>query len=220
MKPINQIYRILKLELGIELRTGALFLSVGLQVVAFVMILYYGLVAPGAEEWATFFWLIVCFASTSALSRSFLPADKSMDIYLFQLFDPIAWFLSKTLLNTIYVFLTSVFAFFLMYLVYGYLLFDTFWLMILILLASIGFSAIFTFAGAVSGAGKNSRFLLPLLALPLLIPMLMVLFYCLKLIVMPAGELSEILPAIATLFVLDLIYCINGAFLYKQVWGD
>jgi heme exporter protein B len=219
MNSINQIREVLKMELGIELRSGSLIISVGLQVVAFILIMYYGLISPGTEEWATFFWIIVCFAATSGLSRSFLPSEKSEDIYMFQLFDPVAWFLAKLLLNTVYIFLTSVFSFFLMYLVYGYMLFDVMWISVLIILASIGFSSIFTFAGAVSGAGKNSRFLLPLLALPLMIPLLMVLFFTLKLIVVPAADWSEILPGLGLLLVLDLIYCVNGTFLFKQVWG-
>lgn len=191
-----------------------------MQTFAFVLVFYYGIPHPQGQEWSIFFWLIILFASISGLSRSFLQTQKGLNLYLFQLITPKNFFLLRTFSNFIYVLFVSIFGVIILLILYGFSPIPILPLLILSIVCSLGFAAIFTFTGAIASATNNAAVLLPLLSIPLLIPLLMVVFTASNELLTANADLTNILQELALITVLDILYLLSGLFLFPHLWGE
>jgi len=217
---IKRYIELIRFELALELKARKLIVSAVAQVAAFVLVIYFGLQNPAGVEWSTFFWLITLFASMSGLSRSFLQTQKGLNLYLYQIMEPKEFFVVRTFSNFIYILFVGLSSVALLYLFYGFVPIPIFPLLILCILSAIGFSAIFTFTGAIASGANNAAVLLPLLSIPLLIPLLMVLFTASDLLLIPGETIADIYPELLLLCVLDILFFLPGLLLFQQLWGE
>ena len=217
---MKRYIELIKFELALELKARKLIVSAVAQVAAFVLVIYFGLHNPQGVEWTTFFWLITLFASMSGLSRSFLQTQKGLNLYLYQIVSSKEFFVVRTFSNFIYILLVGLSGIVLLYLFYGFVPIPFLPLLLLCLLSAIGFSAIFTFTGSIASGANNAAVLLPLLSVPLLIPLLMVLFTASDLLLIPGASIADIYPELLLLGVLDILFFLPGLLLFPQMWGE
>lgn len=206
--------------MSLEFKSRRLLLTAGIQSMSFVLIFFHGLNNPSGPEWDTFFWLMVLFSSIAGLSRSFLLNKSGLNVYLFQLIRPNVFYLLRCISNFVYIFFLSLFTLLLLWLFYGFMPFAWLDIILILLISSLGFSAIFTFSGAIASESNQASVLLPLLSIPLLIPIIMVLFaLCNKIIANQSGVDSYTLD-LMLLLLLDVLYFLPGMFLFKHMWGE
>lgn len=191
-----------------------------LQAVTFVLVFYYGMQHPDGIAWLVFYWLLILFASISGLSRSFLHARKGLQLYLYQTVSPADFFVVRTLSNFVYITLIGSSGLALLWLFYGFSPVSLPALFVLTLLCSLGFASIFTFTGLLASSSSNAGVLLPLLSVPLLIPMLIVLFTACDTLLQPHSQLSSIIWETSLLAVLNVLYFLPGYFLFPLLWGE
>jgi heme exporter protein B len=191
-----------------------------MQAVTFVLVFYYGMQHPEGIAWLVFYWLLILFASLSGLSRSFLHVRKGLQLYLFQTVKPTSFFVVRTLSNFIYIFLIGLTGLSLLYLFYGFTPVPIAPLSLLTLLAALGFASLFTFTGLLASTSSNAGVLLPLLSIPLLIPLLMVLFTASEALLQPDAGLGAIVNETLLLAILNILYFLPGYFLFPLLWGE
>lgn len=219
LKSVKKYLNWFRLEISLELTTRKLMMSSTIQSAAFVLLMFQGIMDPVSETWITFFWLIILFASISGLYRSFLSNTRSTQLYLYQLFTPFDYYILRVVTNFIYIVVLSVLCLILLWVFYGSIPVSIPGFMLLILAGSLGFAALFTFTGALASTSQSAGVLLPLLSIPLLIPLLMILFTATKQLVI-GSEQDPITLELLLIFALDLLYLLPGLFLFPHLWAD
>ncbi len=220
MKTLENYTKWLSLEISLELNSRRLILTSVMQAFAFVLVFYYGIEHPQGQDWSVFYWLITLMASVSGLSRSFLQTQKGLNLYIYQIIAPKDFFVLRTFSNFIYILMVSLFGAIFLILLYGFTPIPLLPLFTLSIVCSLGFAAIFTFTGAIASASNNAAVLLPLLSIPLLIPLLMVVFTASNELLTANADLTNILQEFALITVLDILYLFSGLFLFPHLWGE
>jgi heme exporter protein B len=220
LKMIKRYSKLILIELVSELKSGNIILTAGIQASAFVLILFYGLVNPIGEDWVAFFWLITLFAAVSGLNRSFIQANKGLSLYLFQLYSAKDYFIIRWVLNVVFIVTVNLLTYFLLLLFYGFSPVSALPFMVLLILGSVGFAAIFTFTGSIASLSKNALVLLPILSIPLIIPLIMILFKASGILLEPGAGMSDIIIELALVLVLNTLYTLPGLLLFNNLWGE
>lgn len=210
----------LQFEFWMEIKSRNLLVSALIQALTFVLIMFQGIINPGQEEWATFFWIIALFAALSGLSRTFIQQNNGLNLYLFQLVKATDYFIVRSFSNFLYITTLSLLTLGFLWLFYGYLPVHFAYFTLLILLSAVGFSAIFTFTGVIASNSKNAGVMLPLLAIPLLMPLLLLLFKTTEILTQQTVGFADIFQELTIILILDLFYFLPGLFLFPLLWGD
>ncbi len=170
---------------------------------------------------AGFTWIVVLFAGLIGFARTFQVEreDGAIDALLLLPLDRAAVFASKAVANLAYVGLVQ-----LLVLPLVVLMFDVSvgsrWISLLAIaaLADIGFVAIGTLLAAVAAQTRSSELMLPILALPTLVP-LFIAAGELTADVYAGGSLADVAARgwFALLVAFDIVYVTLGAVLFDQV---
>ena len=162
-------------ELSIEYRQkfalGGIFLFAA--TVVFLIFKSFNNINP--REWTILIWIIMLFAGLNAVVKSFLQEKKETYLYYYTLFDPIDMIVAKLAYN--FIFLCSLFAIILIFmgLFSGFPVKD--WALFFSgsALGILGISIVFTFVSVISASENGNSTLMSILALPLVLPILLLL---------------------------------------------
>ncbi|MBK8349716.1 MAG: heme exporter protein CcmB [Saprospiraceae bacterium] len=162
-------------ELSIEYRQkfalGGIFLFAA--TVVFLIFKSFNNINP--REWTILIWIIMLFAGLNAVVKSFLQEKKETYLYYYTLFDPIDMIVAKLAYN--FIFLCSLFAIILIFmgLFSGFPVKD--WTLFFSgsALGILGISIVFTFVSVISASENGNSTLMSILALPLVLPILLLL---------------------------------------------
>lgn len=171
-----QVIDILKLNFLLEWRRRQSFLAVLLYVITTVYLAY--LVFNGSVDsitWNALYWIILIFAAIQAAFRSFKnEADRRFLLY-YQMVKPQVLITGKTLYNFIYLFGIGLASLLIFIFLLGNPLHDIGAFIVLLLLASAGFSAILTFVSGIAAKAGDNPALPAILSIPLLFPQVITL---------------------------------------------
>lgn len=175
MELIREIYFLLRKDIRLELRSSYAISGILLYVFSTVFIVYSSFQQVQPQVWNALFWIIVLFASISAVVKSFVQEQGTRELYYYSLANPLAILLSKILYNILLLCLLSVLTWLGFSFVAGNPVKDTAQFMLVILLGAMGFSITFTFVSAISAKADNNATLMAILGFPLVIPVLLTL---------------------------------------------
>lgn len=178
MKWIQGAFAVLNKDLRLELRSRIGVNSILAFVVSGTLI---GVYITGPDHLEppismSLFWILVVFAGVSALNRAFVIETDRSTYELLQLHgSPIQVYLGKFIFNALFMAFVSMLtvAFFL--LVLGFGTFGLWWLFLLVGLGCLGMSGASTLLSALSSQADRKAALFPALALPMLIPLMLIL---------------------------------------------
>lgn len=162
-------------ELSIEFRQqfamGGIFLFAA--TVVFLIFKSFNNISP--REWTILIWIVMLFAGLNAVVKSFLQEKKETYMYYYTLFDPTDLIIAKLLYN--FIFLCSIFVIILLFmgLFTGYPVKDQSLFFTGSLLGIFGISVVFTFVSVISASDNSNATLMSILALPLILPILLLL---------------------------------------------
>lgn len=190
-----------------------------LYVSATIFIVYMATPRVTPDNWNVLFWIIALFAAVNAVLKSFVNEGGNRQLYFYQLASPLAVIIAKILYNFLllqFILLLSftLFSFFTENPVKENLLFFT-----ILLLASLGFSLVFTFISAISGKTGSNATLMAILGFPVVIPTLSVL------IKLSANALRLMTDTtynkdLMILVCMDLILIVVISILFPYLWRD
>ena len=171
---VNRIYHIIRKDFLIGKREQQAFLASLLYLAAITFVVYKVFGTLEGPTRMGIFWIITVFISINLVGYSFSLVSNRRRLNLYQLYDPIEFLIAKLLVN------------FIKLIVAGTLLIGLFvlfssaglknaWLFTKVyLLASLGLVGVLTFISSIAVYSSNQMSIVTVLALPLLIPVLMI----------------------------------------------
>ncbi len=219
MNLIQEIGFLLKKEILIEWRQKYAISGILLYVLSTIYVVYVSFIQVDPKVWNALFWIIILFASTNAIAKSFIQESSHRQLYYYSLANPIAIIISKILYNSLILLVLCVLCYTFFGLVAGNPVKDSFQFFTALFLGSVGFSITFTFISAISAKANNSATLMAILSFPVIIPIL------LTLIKLSANALrlmqdTSINKDIMILVAIDLILVALAFILFPYLWRD
>jgi heme exporter protein B len=220
MNFFGQVGILLHKELLLEWRNGYAISGILLYVFSTVFVVYVSFfqgVSP--MVWNTLYWVMVLFATTNAVVKSFVQENGTRQLYYYQLADPTAVLVAKILYNILLLFVLSI----LTWLTFGFItnnpIQNSGKFLLAIFLGSLGFSILFTFVSALSAKADNNAALLPILSFPLVLPIIMILV---KISVSALGAIQDtgLGQDISILIGIDLGLLALALVLFPFLWRD
>ncbi len=162
-------------ELSVEFRQKYALGGIFLFAATIVFVIYKSFNNINPREWVIMLWVITLFAALNAIVKSFLQEKKETYLYYYTLFDPMDLILAKLLYN--FIFLTSLYVVIILIMSFfaGFPVKDMQLFIIGSLLGIIGIAVVFTFVSIISSSGSGHSTLMSILALPLILPILLLL---------------------------------------------
>ncbi|MBK8843645.1 MAG: heme exporter protein CcmB [Saprospiraceae bacterium] len=216
---MNKIFILVKKDLTSELRNAHSISSVILYVFATVYIIYSSFINIQANNWNVLFWIVFLFVSVNALTKSFDQENSNIGLYYYQLAHPVYIFGAKVIYNIILLMILGTLTFIVFAFIAGNPVRDFPLFALTLLLASIGFSSIFTFISALGAKSGSSHMLTSILGFPCVIPVL------LELLKLSANSLALINDTAYTTDILilvsiDVILLALSFVLFPFVWRE
>lgn len=168
-----QLYELIKKEFTLEFRQKASLGGIMVYVVAtiFISALSFNKIIVPAT-WNALFWIIFLFSAITICGKSFAKESGGAALNNYILYKPIVFVSSKLIYNFIFLFSVSLITLFFYSWFVGYLIQNFALFLIVLLLASLGFSAVLTLMSAIASKAENNFTLVSILSFPVLIPVL------------------------------------------------
>lgn len=172
---IKRISAILKKEIDIELRQQFAMGGVFLFAATVIFLIYKSFNNIPPREWTIILWIVILFAGINAAVKSFLQEKRETYLYYYTVLDPVDLVIAKLIYNTIFLTLIFVGAIFFMTLFAGFPIKDLSLFLGSSLLGIFGIAIVFTFVSLLATVGNSSSTLMSILALPLVLPILLLM---------------------------------------------
>lgn len=216
----TQVLQVVNLSFKLEWRRRQSFLAIFLYLLTSVYLAY--LVFSGAvdtETWNALYWVILIFAAIQAAFRSFQnEADRRFLLY-YQMLRPQVLILGKTLYNFIYLFLVGLLGMVVFSFLLGNYIQDPLAFLVILLVASAGFSAILTFVSGISAKAGDNPALPAILSIPLLYPQVITLSRT-SIRALTGFSWSVNMPYLLVLVLLALVSTLLSYLLFTYLWRD
>lgn len=215
-----QIAEIFKLNFTLEWRKKQSFLGVVLYVLTTVYLAYLvfsGVITP--EVWNALFWVILIFASIQAAFRSFQnEADRRFLLY-FGMVRPQVLIIGKTLYNFFYMFSIGLLATLIFMFLLGNPIASQGAFILILLIASAGFSTILTFVSGLAAKAGDNPALPAILSIPLLYPQVLTLSkVSIRALTGFAWDVNA--PLLLVLLMLSVVTVLLSYLLFAYLWRD
>jgi len=204
-------------ELSIEFRQKFALGGVFLFAATVVFLIFKSFNEINPREWTILIWIILLFAGLNAVVKSFLQEKKETYLYYYTLFSPIDLIVAKLLYN--FLFLCGIFLIIILFmgLFSSFPVKDFGLFAIGAALGIFGISVVFTFVSVISASDNSNATLMSILALPLVLPILLLL---LKISAVSVRLLTDtaIAEDVWLLFGVDSILLGSMLLLFPALW--
>jgi heme exporter protein B len=217
---LKEIPILIKKELQQEWKQKFSFSGILLYVVSTIFVSYLCFkVIDNILVWNALFWIIMLFAATNAVAKSFIQENKGRLLYLYSLASPQGIIIAKTLYNSLLLSIIGIFNYLFFSLLLGDLVQDKTLFLITILLGSMGFAIVLTMVSAIASKTNNTGSLMAILAFPILIPLLITLIRLSK-NALDGLDLSVSYTYIVVLLAINVIVVVLAYLLFPYLWRD
>lgn len=170
---------LLQKEFTLELRRKSILAGLMLYLVSITFICYLMFSLKGNAisdlTWGALFWITVLFCAVNSVAKSFIGEKRGTEIYLYSIADPHDIILSKIIYNFILCTLLSFAGLGLFILFFGNPLADMGLFIVVLILASYGFSSSLSLLSAIASRTGNSNVLMAVLSFPVIISVLLLI---------------------------------------------
>ncbi len=161
-------------EFTLEWRQKYSVYGVILYLISAVFVCYLSIKTPEKPSWNALFWIIMLFATFSAVAKSFLQEKRGRLMYLYPLAKPHAVIISKIIYNSALMAVLNLISIIIYVLLNGNLADNFAWFCFLTLAGSISFASLLTMTSAIASKAGDGNLLMPVLSLPIIIPLLLI----------------------------------------------
>ncbi|MAX79527.1 MAG: ABC transporter permease [Crocinitomicaceae bacterium] len=217
---LKEVTYLVRKELMLEWRSKAAFGGVLLYVVSTIFVAYLSFKeVVEVPVWNALLWIILLFAATSAIARSFSEETKGKQLYMYTLASPQSIVISKIVYNALSVSVLSVLCYVIYSLLIGNLVQNQLMFFIALLLGAIGFSSTLTLISAIASQTDNNLTLMSILGFPIILPLLITLLTFSKNAI-DGIAWSVNFKYIGVLLLLNLIVVTLSYLLFPYLWRD
>ena len=171
------------------------------------------------STWNALFWIILLFASINAVAKSFMQENKGRQLYLYTLASAEAVIISKIIYNIILMNVLSLLCLGFYSLFIGNIIQDMMLFLIVLFLASIGFSSVLTLVSAIASKTNNNFSLMAILSFPIIVPLLITIIKVSKNAI-DGLSISVSYNYLLVLFLLNIIVITLSYVLFPYLWRD
>lgn len=165
-------------------------------------------------------WIVIFFAAISGLARVFIKEEEKETSFALKLsVDPISIFLGKLFFNLALTFFINIFIFILFVLITDFEIKNFFAFVIIILLGNLGLVSASTIIAAIISKANTKGTLYPVLAFPVMLPLLITVINATKL-ASSGADTFELFSEYQILFSYTVVVTTVSLLLFKFVWED
>lgn len=172
---VKHVIAIIKKDFDIEVRQKYAVAGTFLFAITTAYIIYKSFGEVVGMVWNVLAWIVVLFAGLNAIVKSFVQERKETYLYYYTLFGPLEVIVAKLIYNFLFTFFISLTVIGTFTVLLGNPVKDHSLFFQALVLGVLGISSVFTFVSSVSGTGSASSTLMSILALPLILPSILIL---------------------------------------------
>lgn len=172
---VKHVIAIIKKDFDIEVRQKYAVAGTFLFAITTAYIIYKSFGEVVGMVWNVLAWIVVLFAGLNAIVKSFVQERKETYLYYYTLFGPLEVIVAKLIYNFLFTFFISLTVIVTFTVLLGNPVKDHSLFFQALVLGVLGISSVFTFVSSVSGTGSASSTLMSILALPLILPSILIL---------------------------------------------
>lgn len=217
---IVQCWSLLRLYWSLEGRNRRTLSGVFLYVLVIMMVTSYIFGSPDGPVWLGVFWVVLLFSAVNIGVLSYTQETGGRRLYYFQLADPIAVYLAKSLYILILLLLVGLLSLLLLGLFHGWPIVQPFYLWTGVGLGSLGLAFLFGFLAAIGSQTRSSATLSTVISFPLVIGLAMLSGKITKASLMAGTTWNMLREDFLMLFGLDLMIGGLGVLLFTYIWRD
>lgn len=217
---VKEIIQLTKKDLLLEWRTKAAFGGMLLYVISTIFVAYLSFKeVVSIPVWNALLWIILLFAATSAIARSFNEETAGKTLYLYTLAAPQSIILAKIIYNGVTVTLLSLLSYVIYSLLIGNMVENQPMFLLALVLGALGFSSSLTLISAIAAQTNNNVTLMSILGFPIILPLLVTLITFSKNAV-DGISWSVNYKYIGVLLLLNVIVVALSYLLFPYIWRD
>ncbi len=217
---LNELKNLISKEILLEWRQKYSFGGILLYVVSTVFVCFLSFKKiVDVPTWNALFWIIILFASVSAVAKSFIQESRGRLLYYYTIASPQSIILSKIIYNSFLVCFLSVLSLGVYSVMIGNPVQNLSMFFLTIILGSLGLSSVLTLVSAIASKAANNLTLMSVLSFPVIIPLLIILIKLSKNSIDGIGW-SVNYRYFISLFSLDMIVIILAFLLFPYLWRD
>ncbi len=216
----QQISILIAKEIRLELKHKFSFSGVLIYTLSTVYICYLSfkhIIDP--PTWNALFWIVMLFAATNAVAKSFMQESRGQQLFYYTLLDPRAVIISKSIYNMLLLTVLSVINYISYSLWLGNAVQDPLMFLGCMILGSFGLSIVLTLISAIVSRANNSAALMAVLGFPILIPLLITILKCSHNAIDGLGWYVT-QPYFIALIALDVMILTLSYLLFPYLWRD
>ncbi|MDA7501826.1 heme exporter protein CcmB [Chitinophagales bacterium] len=216
---MNRLFHLIEKEFRLEWRNKTVISGLLLYLSSSIFLLYMGFEKLDQATWPVAYWIILLFAAANALAKSFVAESDGQFYYSYSLHSPENIILSKLIYNACLLLLMALVALAVFSLLLGNFVIHSQEFFLTVVLGCISMSSVYTMASAVSWKAGGNAVLLPILAFPVMIPILVLLV---KLSQSSCNELWDpnLYKNLGTLGVMNVLIWAVAYILFPYLWRD
>lgn len=170
---IHQYFRLVSHEVRLEFKNFHALTSLLVYSLATIFIAYISYrQALDPVTWNALFWIIMLFAATNAIARSFMQESKGLQLFHYTFMNPSVVILAKTTYNILVLSLLGIINLIAFSLFFSPSIHNWGQFMAGLILGSFGLSAVLTLVSGIVSKTQNQAALVAILGFPLLFPLL------------------------------------------------
>jgi heme exporter protein B len=170
---LHQYYCLVSHEVRLEFKNHHALTSLLVYSIATIFIAYISYrQSLDPITWNALFWIIMLFAATNAIARSFIQESKGLQLFHYTFMNPAVVILAKTTYNIMVLSLLGIINLVAFSLFFSLAIHDYKQFILGLILGSFGLSAVLTLVSGIVSKAHNQAALVAILGFPLLFPLL------------------------------------------------
>lgn len=215
---MQQIWKLFKKDLLLEIRQQYSFYGILLYIGATIFVLFNAMEEPESRTWNSLFWVIQLFVCINAVAKSFLQESRGRMLYYYCIASPADFVLAKLLFNSLLMLVMSLLSLLLFTLFLGNPLEKTLQFIGLVLLGGWSLSLVFTFLAAIAAKAQQNAAIMAVLGFPIIIPQILLLVKLSNAAFAPLLTIPT--STVLLLIALDLMVVLMAVILFPFLWKD
>lgn len=190
-----------------------------LYVISTVFVAYITFKVVPPLAWIAVYWIIMLFAGTNAVAKSFMQLSAGRMLYYYQTVHPLQLVAAKLLYNTLLLWTIHLLTALVLSVLVGNPVQDMTWFLFTGAIGILGFAGILTLVSAIAQKASNQSTLMAILSFPVLIPVL-VLVIKLSKQALDGLDRSVGYESLGSLMAINALVVAVALLLFPYLWKD
>jgi len=216
----KNIVQLLRKDFLLEWRYKSALSSIFLYVLSTTFVAYLSFKSIVAVTvWNALFWIILLFAATNVVAKSFEQDYNQNRLYLYTLVSPQEYIVSKLIYNAITMAILAITTFLIYILLIGNLVQDIPQFLLVLISGAVGLIAALTLVAAIAVQSGNNLTLMSILGFPIVLPLLITLIKASKNAI-DGLDFSVNVKYLLVILLLNVIIFVLSFLLFPYLWRD